>query len=358
MRVQRRLDLGRRHREPRDLDHLLGPVGDVDPPFRLHPADVAGADEPVEEHTLVGFGREVAGHHVRAADDDLTVAPGASVLVRLQVDDAHLEVGDGQARRVEAAPIRVVDRIAVQAGNLGGAVRAEPPDARPLGDAAGDVLGDRRGRPHHVAERREVVALEIGVVGHRHRDRRRAEGEGHALVGDVLQHPVEVEARDERQRRRRRPRAAGDRDAVDVEQGQEELQMVLVTYRARRVPVDDRGDERAVRVPHRFRQTGGPRAERVCEVGVERGVRQRCRSPAGRAVDEVPERNPPRRRLGVDADAVRGRAGLLEHVGDRGVGDHDVGLRRTRTRARTPTPSSSGSEARLRRRPGSLRAGR
>ena len=47
--VQHGLDLGRRHLEAVDLDHLLGPVGEVDPAVRLEPADVAGAVPAVDE---------------------------------------------------------------------------------------------------------------------------------------------------------------------------------------------------------------------------------------------------------------------------------------------------------------------
>ena len=65
------------------------------------------------------------------------------VLVMLEVDDAHLEVRHRQPRRVEATPVGVVDRIAVQPGHLGGAVGTQPADPRAFGDPVGDVLGDR-----------------------------------------------------------------------------------------------------------------------------------------------------------------------------------------------------------------------
>ena len=47
--VQHRLDLGRRHLEAVDLDHLLRAVGEVDPALGLEPADVAGAVPAVGE---------------------------------------------------------------------------------------------------------------------------------------------------------------------------------------------------------------------------------------------------------------------------------------------------------------------
>ena len=47
--VQHRLDLGRRDLEAAHLHHLLQPVGDVQPPLGLEPADVAGAVPAVAE---------------------------------------------------------------------------------------------------------------------------------------------------------------------------------------------------------------------------------------------------------------------------------------------------------------------
>ncbi len=49
MAVQHLLQLRRGDLEPVDLDHLLGPVGEVDPALRLEPADVAGAVPAVGE---------------------------------------------------------------------------------------------------------------------------------------------------------------------------------------------------------------------------------------------------------------------------------------------------------------------
>ena len=67
-------------------------------------------------------------------DDDLAFGAGRDVLVGLEVDDPHFEVGDRQTRRVEARPVRVVDRVAVQARQLGGAVGAQPTEPRAFGD--------------------------------------------------------------------------------------------------------------------------------------------------------------------------------------------------------------------------------
>ena len=47
--VEHGLDLGRRHLEPVDLDHLLRAIGEVDPALGLQPADVAGAVPAVGE---------------------------------------------------------------------------------------------------------------------------------------------------------------------------------------------------------------------------------------------------------------------------------------------------------------------
>ena len=69
--VQHRLDLGRRHLEAVDLDHLLGAVGEVHPALGLEPADVAGAVPAVGERLGVGLVGQVAGHHRRAAGLDL-----------------------------------------------------------------------------------------------------------------------------------------------------------------------------------------------------------------------------------------------------------------------------------------------
>ena len=49
MTVQHGLDLGGRHLETADLDHLLGPVGDVHPAVGVDVADVAGAIPAVQE---------------------------------------------------------------------------------------------------------------------------------------------------------------------------------------------------------------------------------------------------------------------------------------------------------------------
>ncbi len=80
-------------------------------------------------------------------------------------------------------------------------------------------------------------------------------------------------------------------------------------------------------VAHGLRQPGRAGAERVGVVGVERALRERLGALARRAVHEVPERDPSGRGVGVDADLRRRRAGSLDCVDDREVGDHDVGFR-------------------------------
>ena len=65
----------------------------------------------------------------------------AHVLMGLEVDDLTSKSETGN--RDAGAPLRVVDRIAVQARQLGGAVRAQPAEPRAFGDPVGDVLGDR-----------------------------------------------------------------------------------------------------------------------------------------------------------------------------------------------------------------------
>ena len=80
-------------------------------------------------------------------------------------------------------------------------------------------------------------------------------------------------------------------------------------------------------VAHRLGQARRPRAERVRGVGVERGLRQRCWATPERAEHEVPERQPPGRRVVVDTDARGGRAGGVEDLGQCGVGHDDVGVR-------------------------------
>ena len=105
---------------------------------------------------LVG---EVAGHHRRAAGLDLADRARRERLARVEVDHAELHLRRGQAGRVE--PPRGRDRRPGCRRAPGSSLRAvggQEADAGAPRDGLGHALGDRRGAPHDVAERREVVA--------------------------------------------------------------------------------------------------------------------------------------------------------------------------------------------------------
>jgi hypothetical protein len=67
------------------------------------------------------------------------------------------------------------------------------------------------------------------MADQRHRYRGGCVGDGDALVLDVAEHRVEVEAGEQPQTGSGRYGAAGDSDSVDVEQRQEELEPVVPT---------------------------------------------------------------------------------------------------------------------------------
>ncbi len=109
------------------------------------------------------------------------MSPGPRTAPRVEVGHAQLDLGRRQAGGVEPPGGRVADGVAGDHRQLAGAVRRQPPDAGALGDHVGHALGHRGGAPHDVAQRREVVVLEAGVVGHRQGD-----GGDRHLEGDAV----------------------------------------------------------------------------------------------------------------------------------------------------------------------------
>ena len=62
------LDLGRGDLEAVDLDHLLGPVGEVDPALGLHPADVAGPVPALARVVDEPLGRDLGAAEIPAGE--------------------------------------------------------------------------------------------------------------------------------------------------------------------------------------------------------------------------------------------------------------------------------------------------
>ena len=101
MSEQHGLELGRRHLEAVDLDHLLRPVGQMDPALRLEPSDVAGPVPAVGEGLGGGVVGEVAGHHRRAARPGSRRPPRWQDLAAVEIGDSELDPGRRQSGRVE-----------------------------------------------------------------------------------------------------------------------------------------------------------------------------------------------------------------------------------------------------------------
>ena len=209
--VQHGLDLGRRHLEAVDLDHLLRAVGEVDPALRLEPADVAGAVP------AVGEGRRRSPRRGGTRPSPRGCAPGSR---RPRPAGSASPVSRSTTRSSTSAGGRPAESSRQRSGRSTGlagdhrqlarAVGREPADAGALRDHPGHALAHRRGAPHDVAERREVEVLEPRVVRHRERDRRDRHLEGHALGLDAAQQLVEVEPGVQPDGRAR-PRAAASR---------------------------------------------------------------------------------------------------------------------------------------------------
>ena len=139
---------------------------------------------------------EVPTHDVVAPHHDLPWLPTGH-LDAVDVDDPHVDVGDGPARRpgdhlggVPAAAHRH------RPGGLGEAVGGEHGLDAQIGPEAPDHLdGHDRGAGHHQAQRSEVEALPVGVVEDGLEDGRRAGQHGDPLLVDAPDHPVDVEHR-------------------------------------------------------------------------------------------------------------------------------------------------------------------
>ena len=275
--------------KPVDLDHLLGAVGEVHPALGLEPADVAGAVPAVDEGLGVGLLGQVAGHDRRAAGLDLADPARLEHRAGVEVDDPELHAGRRQAGRVEPPRVGSVDRVAGDHRQLAGAVGGQPAHAGALGDGLGHALGDRRGAPHDVAERREVERLEVGVVGHGQGDRRHRHLEGHAVGLDAAQHLVEVEAAVQPHGGAGLGGGQQVEQAEDVRRRRGHLEAVVGGRgRAPRTQCAVARADRAVGVAHRLGQAGGARAEH--EDGLVVAVRRRPASSGAVAVGAAPRR--------------------------------------------------------------------
>ena len=262
MAVQHGFDLGRCHLEAVDLDHLLAPVGEVDPALGFQPTDVAGAvPAAVDDRLGGGLVGQVSGHTRGAPGLDLTDVAGLQDRARVEVDDPQVDAGRRQPGGVEAPRRRVVDRVGGDHRQLAGAVGREPVHAGALGHGAGDALGHRRGAPHDEPQRRQVVLLEPGVVGHGESDRGDRHLEGHPLALDALQHLVEVEPPVQPHGGAGLDGGQQVQEPEDVRRRGRHLEPVVGTEPEGGAPVRRRAGDRRVRVAHRLGQPRRARTE-------------------------------------------------------------------------------------------------
>ena len=97
------LDVLGEHVAPADDDHVLDPAAQHQLAVE-HVAEVAGAQPPVAEQRGGGVGPlVVAGRHRRAADQQLADVALGPLLVRLGIDDAHLQARDRRPEQRQPA---------------------------------------------------------------------------------------------------------------------------------------------------------------------------------------------------------------------------------------------------------------
>ena len=296
--VQHRLDLRGGDLEAAHLDHLLGAVGEVHPALGLQPADITRPVPPVVERGGRGLVGEVAGHGRRALDLYLADAAGLEDGAGVEVDDAQRDAAHGEPGGVEAPPVRLIDRVGGDHGHLTGPVGGEPADAGARRHALGHAGRDRRGAPHDVAERREVVGLEVRVIGHGQRNGGDRHLERHAIFLDAAELLVEIEAAVEPDGRAGRGRGEQVQKPEDVRRWRRHLEAVLGAEPQRRDPVGGAEVDRPVRVPHRLGAVGRPGAEDEHRVVVrlQRDRRAVVRCSCGRSRRRRPGRRDRARR--------------------------------------------------------------
>ena len=189
-----RLQLRRRHLVALVLDHLLGPVDDVDVAVLVHAGDVAAAQPAVRPDRLGGgFGvLPVAAHHLRPEDQQLARLARRQLLARIHVDDLLLCV---RHRWADGRGLDGVQGAGVgERAGLGHAVALENGAAEALGGQIGHLPRQRRRSREDVPQRREVVLVQLRVVGQPQQRRRHHEEVAHLVLLDQLQRPVGVES--------------------------------------------------------------------------------------------------------------------------------------------------------------------
>ena len=177
-----------------------------------------------------------------------------------------------------------IDRVGGDHGHLAGPVGGEPADTGARRHPLGHAGRDRCGAPHDVAERREVVGLEVRVIGHGQRNGGDRHLERHAIFLDAAELLVEVEAAVQPDGRAGRGRGEQVQEPEDVRRRRRHLEAVLGAEPQRADPVGGAEVDRPVRVPHRLGPVGRPRAEDEHGV-VVRPERDRRGWRVARAVD-------------------------------------------------------------------------
>ena len=280
--VQHGLDLGRRHLESAHLDHLLAAVGEMDPALGLEPTHVAGAVPPFVEGRRRGLVGQVPRHRRRAAHLDLPGLTRRKDGARVQVDHPQGDVADRQPGRVEPPGLGTSDRVGGDHRDLARAVGRQPAHAGALGHRLGHRRRHRRRPPHDVAQRGEVVALELRMVGHGQGDRGHRHLERHPVAFNRAQLLVEVEAPVQADRGRGLGGGEHVQQPEDVRRRGGDLKAVVVPEAERRDPVRRRQHHGAVGVADRLGQIGGARAEHqhgvVVLADIDARARPRCRS--------------------------------------------------------------------------------
>ncbi len=191
-------------------------------PSLVHARDVAGAQEVADE--LAGRLLRllpVAQHHLRALDADLALLAERHLLGGI-VEIAQRDDRAGQRQADRAWLHRPVERIAGRdRRGLRQAVALDQLAAGQLLEALLDLERQRRAARQAELERRQVEALELGVVDDRGEHRRHARHAGRLGRVDQLQGVVEHEARHDHDLGRQRDREVhhhGHREHVEERQ--------------------------------------------------------------------------------------------------------------------------------------------
>ena len=163
MAQQHGLDLDRVDVLAARLDHVLGPVDEVQEPVLVHAHDVAGVQPPIGKGDGRGVGQvPVPEHRARATQSELAFLAGRQLTV-VVAEDRRVEPEQGPADRARPDPLVLGAAHRHEVAGLGGSVDAA--EVR-VGQHLGEPV-ERRQRLHRRPTEQDAHRRAIDLVGHR-----------------------------------------------------------------------------------------------------------------------------------------------------------------------------------------------